>query len=120
MHDYKKLLVWQKAITFVSEVYKITAGYPKIEQFNLVSQINRAAVSIPSNIAEGAGRNSNKEFINFLAISHASAYEVETQLIISRNLGYLADLDLQYLLHQVEEIQKMNFSLQQKLRNNKG
>lgn len=110
MHNYKELKIWQNAITFVSEVYKLTATFPSSERFNLISQINRAAVSIPSNIAEGAGRNSDKEFVQFLSIAHASTYEVETQLIISKNLGYLLEEDLDRLLKKLTEIQKMGYS----------
>ncbi|MVZ65569.1 four helix bundle protein [Sphingobacterium sp. DK4209] len=116
MHDYKRLKIWQKAIELVSDIYKVTCLFPKGEQFNLISQINRAAVSIPSNIAEGAGRNSNKEFIQYLSIAHASTYEVETQLIISRNLGYLEQEDLSGILCNLYEVQKMNYALQKKLR----
>ena len=115
MHNYKELILWQKSIALVSEVYKATATFPDCERFNLISQINRAAVSIPSNIAEGAGRNSDKEFVQFLAIAHASTYEVETQLIISKNLGYLSEEDLEGLLEKLEELQKMNYIFQQKL-----
>lgn len=116
MHEYKKLIVWQKAIEFVSDIYKLTGAFPKQEKFNLTSQIQRAAVSIPSNIAEGAGRNSNKDFVKFLAIAHASIYEVETQLIISRNLEYLAEKDLRLMIVKLDELQKMNFGLQKKLK----
>lgn len=91
MHQYKELKLWQKAIELDSEVYSLTSRFPDKERFGLISQINRAAVSIPSNIAEGAGRNSDKGFVQFLTITHASTYEVETQLIISKNLGYLLD-----------------------------
>ncbi|MDM1293719.1 four helix bundle protein [Sphingobacterium sp. N143] len=115
MHNYKELILWQKSITLVSDVYRATAIFPDRERFNLISQINRAAVSIPSNIAEGAGRNSDKEFVQFLAIVHASTYEVETQLIISKNLGYLSEEDLEGLLEKLEELQKMNYIFQQKL-----
>lgn len=115
MHNYKELILWQKSITLVSDVYKATATFPDRERFNLISQINRAAVSIPSNIAEGAGRNSDKEFVQFLAIAHASTYELETQLIISKNLGYLSEEDLEGLLEKLEELQKMNYIFQQKL-----
>ncbi|GAA4145490.1 four helix bundle protein [Sphingobacterium kyonggiense] len=116
MHDYKKLLLWNKSIEFVSDIYKTTSHFPSNEKFNLISQINRASVAIPSNIAEGAGRNSNKEFVQFLAIAHGSTYEVETQLMISKNLGYLKEEELQILLEQLYEIQKMSFSLQLKLK----
>jgi len=115
MHNYKELILWQKSIRLVSDVYKATGTFPDRERFNLISQINRAAVSIPSNIAEGAGRNSDKEFVQFLAIAHASTYEVETQLIISKNLGYLSEEGLEGLLEKLEELQKMNYIFQQKL-----
>jgi len=112
------LKIWQKAIAFVSDIYKVTSIFPDKEKFNLISQINRAAVSIPSNIAEGAGRNSKKEFIQFLAIAHGSTYEVETQLIISKNLGYILEEDLVIILEKLSELQKMNYSFQQKLTSN--
>jgi len=116
MHKYKELIIWKKAINLVTEIYVFTGAFPDKERFNLISQINRAAVSIPSNIAEGAGRNSDKEFVQFLSIAHASSYELETQLIVSNNLGYLKQEDLNKLLESIEELQKMNFSLQQKLK----
>ena len=87
MHKYKELKLWQKSIGLVTSVYLLTRSFPQFENFGLVSQINRSAVSIPSNIAEGAGRNSDKEFIHFLSIAQASSYELETQLIISKNLN---------------------------------
>lgn len=116
MHQYKELKLWQKAIELVSDIYRITDHFPDKGRFGLVSQINRAAVSIPSDIAEGAGRNSDKEFIQFLAIAHASTYEVETQLIISKNLGYLLDSDFIEILEKIVEMQKMNYAFQHKLK----
>lgn len=116
MHQYKNLTLWTKSITLVTKVYKLTASFPDKERFNLISQINRAAVSVPSNIAEGAGRNSDKEFKQFLAIAHASSFELETQLIISYNLGYLLQSVLDELLKEINEVQKMNYSLQMKLK----
>jgi four helix bundle protein len=116
MHKYKELIIWKKSIGLVTEIYQVTGSFPDKERFNLISQINRAAVSIPSNIAEGAGRNSDKEFVQFLAIAHASSYELETQLIVSNNLGYLKQEKLNKLLESIEELQKMNFALQQKLK----
>lgn len=86
MHNLKELKVWNKAIELATEVYQITADFPKEEKYGLTAQIGRSAVSVPSNIAEGAGRNSNKEFNHFLGISNGSSYELQTQLIISRNL----------------------------------
>lgn len=116
MHQYKDLILWQKSIEVVSEIYRLTAQFPDKERFNLISQINRAAVSILSNIAEGAGRNSDKEFLYFLAIAHASTYEVETQLIISKNLGYLLEEDLDRITKLLNELLKMNYVFQQKLK----
>jgi len=89
MKTHKDLLVWQKAIDFVTEIYKFTSDFPSHEMYGLTSQLRRASISIPSNIAEGAARNSDKEFVRFLYIARASASEAETQLIISENLGYL-------------------------------
>ena len=86
---HKDLDVWKKAIDFVTLLYKTTAAFPKEEMFGLTSQMRRAAVSIPSNIAEGAARKSNKEFIQFLYIALGSTVEIETQLIISHNLGFI-------------------------------
>lgn len=117
MHQYKELKLWQKAIDMVTNVYKATSTFPDKERFNLISQINRAAVSIPSNIAEGAGRNSDREFVQFLSIAHASTFEVETQIIIAKELGYLGGEQLEFLLEKVSELQKMNYVLQRKLRN---
>lgn len=88
MKTHKDLLVWQKAIDFVTEIYKFTSDFPNHEMYGLTSQLRRASISIPSNIAEGAARNSDKEFVRFLYIARASAAEVETQLIISENLRY--------------------------------
>lgn len=116
MHKYKELIIWRKSIELVTEIYLVTGSFPDKERFNLISQINRAAVSIPSNIAEGAGRNSDKEFVQFLSIAHASSYELETQLVVSNNLGYLRKENLDKLLESIEELQKMNFALQQKLK----
>ena len=102
MHQYKELKLWQKAIDLVELVYKSTLSLPDRERFNLVSQINRATVAIPSNIAEGAGRNYDKEFVRFLSISNASSYELETQLIIAQKLNYLSEETLNELLKNIE------------------
>lgn len=116
MHKYKELKLWLKSIDLVTAVYSLTRNFPQVEKFGLVSQINRSAVSIPSNIAEGAGRNSDKEFIQFLAFAHASSYELETQLIISKNLDYITFEDLSLLTDQIVELPKMNFTLQSKIK----
>jgi four helix bundle protein len=87
--SYKDLIVWQKAISMVTEVYRLTATFPKEERYGLTSQVRRSAVSIPSNIAEGQGRLSRGEFRQFLGISKGSLHELDTQLIIARELAYI-------------------------------
>jgi four helix bundle protein len=110
MRPHKKLEVWRKAIEFVTKIYRITEKYPDSERFGLISQIRRAAISIPSNIAEGAGRASKKEFVQFLSIAQGSTSELETQLIISNNLGFLRQENL-YLLDELDEISRMIIGL---------
>ncbi|WP_260998130.1 four helix bundle protein [Thalassolituus hydrocarboniclasticus] len=85
---YRQLVVWQKAMLLVTDIYNVSSDFPGNEQFGLSSQIRRAAVSVPSNIAEGSARGSDKEFTRFLYISRGSLMEVETQLMIAENLGY--------------------------------
>jgi len=114
MHNLKELKIWSKAIDLATEVYKLTAEFPKEEKYGLTSQIRRSAISVPSNIAEGAGRNSDKEFVYFLGVSNGSSYELQTQLVISRNLD-LVDARVDLLLDEIDQIQKMNYSLQKKL-----
>lgn len=103
-------------MNLVKDVYAVTSKFPDKERFGLISQINRAALSIPSNIAEGAGRNSNAQFMQFISIAHASSYELETQLILSQALGYITNEQLKELLASITELQKMSFSLQKTLK----
>jgi len=91
MHDFRKLRVWQDAVELVIEIYRITRQFPADEKFNLISQLNRAAVSVPSNISEGAGRGGNGEFVQFLNYASGSCSEVFTQLLIANRLGYLSN-----------------------------
>lgn len=116
MHNLKELKIWNKAIDLAVDVYKATSTFPTDEHFGLTSQSRRAAVSIPSNIAEGAGRNSEKEFCNFLGIANGSSYELQTQLVISNKLNFLDAEVLDGLLKQIDELQKMNYAFQQRLR----
>lgn len=116
MHNLKELKIWNKAIELATEVYAVTANFPMEEKFGLTSQIRRSAVSVPSNIAEGAGRNSNKEFCQFLGISNGSSYELQTQLIISNNLQLITAGDVEPLLNKINEVQKMNYVFQNLLR----
>jgi four helix bundle protein len=115
MNQYKKLKVWQKSLDLVVEVYKQTNNFPDKEKFGLTTQINRCVVSMVSNIAEGAGRNSNKEFNNFLGITLGSSCELETQLIVACRLGYVNEKQLSELILPIEEIQKMIVGLQKNI-----
>ena len=115
MNRYKELLVWQKAIDLAVKVYRITEKLPKEERYGLISQINRSVVSIPSNIAEGAGRNTNKEFNNFLGIAQGSSFELDTQLIISNRLNFISNEEYQKIELQLEYIQNMVAKLKKSL-----
>lgn len=88
LKSYKELIVWQKSIELVKLIYELTSYFPKEELFGIVSQMRRAAISIPSNMAEGYGRRSHKEYTQFYAISYSSALELETQLIIAKKLNF--------------------------------
>ena len=116
MKTHQDLEVWQKAIGFVTQVYKFTESFPKSEIYGLTNQIRRASVSIPSNIAEGAGRESEKEFAHFLAIANGSAFEVETQLYLCFDLSYISEDELNDFLNKIQEIQRMIFRFKQQLK----
>ncbi|MFB2119350.1 four helix bundle protein [Parapedobacter sp. 2B3] len=116
MHHLKELHVWQKAIELATYVYKVTIDFPVDERYGLTNQIKRAVVSIASNVAEGAGRNSDREFVHFLGIANGSAYELQTQIIIARNLGLLDENHTKYIEEQLNEIQKMIYGFQKKLK----
>lgn len=107
MHNFKDLLVWHKAVDLVVMIYKVVEDFPTKERFNLVSQMQRAATSIPSNISEGCGRNTNPLFKQFLSVALGSSYELETQIYISNKLGYLREADFNQLLNKTTEVQKM-------------
>ncbi len=111
MHNYKKLEVWKESVNLVTEIYLLTDNYPDKEKFGLISQINRCAVSIPSNIAEGAGRSSKKEFALFLGYALASSFELETQLIISINLNFITEAQKVEIIEKLNIIQKKIYSL---------
>ncbi len=115
MHNFKKLNVWQKARLLVKKIYLITKKFPKEELFGLTSQIRRASISVLSNIAEGAGRDSEKDFKRFLDIANGSAFELETQIILSFDLEYINAKEMDSLLFTIEEIQKMIYGLINKL-----
>lgn len=114
--DYKELTVWQKAMDLVTAVYKVVTKIPREELYSLTDQIRRAAVSIPSNIAEGKCRNSDKEFNYFLGIARGSCAELETQLLVAEKVGYLSNDDISECLDCIFEIRKMIVVLQGKLK----
>jgi four helix bundle protein len=117
METHKNLLVWQKSISFVTSVYDLTKSFPKDELYGIVGQIRRAAISIPSNMAEGCARKTTKEYIHFLYVSLGSAAELETQFNISANLGYLDLSKKQKLQIDLEEIIRMLTGLIKSLSN---
>ena len=104
---HKDLIVWQKSMDLVVEIYVLTREFPKDETYGLVSQMRRSAVSIPSNIAEGSGRNSDKYFRQFLCIAYGSALELETQLILSEKFGYGQKINLDKTMTLLSEVLKM-------------
>ena len=117
MRDYKKYIVWQKSHELVLEIYKATCDFPKDELFGLISQMKRSSSSIPTNIAEGCGRSSDKDFCRFLYFSFGSANELEYQILLSIDLNFI-DLEKgQILLYKIEEIKKMLNGLITKLNN---
>ena len=113
--SYRELLVWQKAMELVAEVYRIARLLPKEELYVLSNQMRRAAVSIPSNIAEGQARNSTREFINFLSIARGSNAELQTQCLICKMLSYIPEAELQKTLSLSDEVGKMLHTLINKL-----
>ena len=106
-YRYKRLVVWQRAMALVVHVYKATDSFPKHEQYGLISQMRRSAVSIPSNIAEGHGRNSDKELVRFLDIAKGSIYELDTQIEISRQLNYLKIKEANCISNLLDETSRM-------------
>lgn len=106
MRDFRKLDIWKSAINIVTDVYTLLESFPKKEKFILSSQISRAVVSIPSNIAEGCAKDSQKDFVRFLKISLGSSFEVETQIIIGMKLGYIGDRSGQELIDKLRILQK--------------
>ncbi len=115
MHNFRNLQVWKDAIELAVEIYKITGTFPVSEKYNLTSQLNRSAVSVPSNIAEGAGRNTNGEFNQFLGIATGSSYEMETQFIVANKLGLIQEEQFTPLIEKMYSIQRMTHSLKSSL-----
>lgn len=107
INSYRDLIVWQKSIALVTEIYKLTKTFPAEEKFGIVNQLNRAVMSIPANIAEGWGRESSKNYLQFLRISRGSLMETETLLVISKNLNYIDDENFRMISEKLDEIGKI-------------
>ena len=117
-HSFKQLKIWQLAMEIVEDVYKLTKLFPNEERYGLTSQINRCSVSIPSNIAEGAGRGSDNEFKHFLSIALGSAFELETQLILVQRIGFSNEETLLKINDKLSELEKMLIGFINKFKNN--
>nr|WP_280636510.1 four helix bundle protein [Brevundimonas sp. A19_0] len=115
-HSHRDLKVWQISMDLVETVYRLSRDWPNHELYGLVSQVRRAAVSVPANIAEGAGRRSTGEFIQFVGIARGSMAEVETLLILAGRLGYLDERTLEHLMADIAEVGRMLTGLMQSLR----
>jgi four helix bundle protein len=112
---YKELKIWQKGMVLTKEVYRLTSKFPSEEKYGRVAQLRRAAVSVPSNITEGQARNGTREFLQFLSRASGSLAELETQLLLSVDLGHCGPSDVRSSLQQIEELQKMVAAIRRKL-----
>lgn len=106
MHNFRQLQIWKEGRALVKEIYIMLKLFPEAEKFGLISQISRCAISVPSNIAEGSSRSSDKEFSHFLSIALGSLFELETQLLISADLGYLNSEQTDSLILNIVQLQK--------------
>ena len=111
MHNYKNILSWQKSMLLVKEIYTVLNALPTDEKYGLVSQIRRSAISIPSNIAEGSGRGTKKDFKRFLEIAISSSFELETQLLICVDLNYIKANEINLLMKNITEVQRLIYGL---------
>jgi four helix bundle protein len=118
INNYRDLIVWQKAMDLAAEVHVMSKSFPKAEVYGLTSQLRRAAVSVPSNIAEGQARKSTAEFLNFLSIAHGSLAEVDTQIILAQRFRYVTAEMSARALSLTIEVSKMLYSLRSKLTTN--
>ena len=118
-HNLRKLNIWNDTVDLAVDVYKITEKFPKEEKYGLVSQMNRAAVSIPSNIAEGAGRNNPGEFIQFLGVANGSGNELFTQFVISNKLGIVSESTLENIEDRIDKAQRSIYNLSKTLEKQK-
>ena len=112
MHDFTKLEVWNRARRLAVDVYRVTDAFPQTETFGLTSQMRRASISVASNIAEGAARGTAKDFARYLRVASGSASEIDTQIRVSVDVGYLGESTGSMLLNEIQEIRDMLFSLE--------
>ena len=117
LKSYKDLKVWQRSYQLCLEIYKITKGFPDEEKYGLTSQLRRAAVSVPSNISEGYGRKTTPEYIQFLYIAYGSVCEIETQILLSGDLGYISNGRLEMLNEGIREVERILKALIRSLEN---
>ena len=116
MNNYKELKIWQKSIDVAVKVYEITKDFPREELYGLTSQIRRSAISIPSNISEGYGKDGNKDYLKFLNIGISSLFEMQTQLEIAYNLKYITEIQFNKINEESKEIERMLSSFIRKIR----
>jgi four helix bundle protein len=116
MKTFRDLLIWQKAMALVTHTYTVTANFPKDEQFGLTSQIRRCSISIPSNVAEGFGRGTNKDYYRFLTISIGSLFEFQTQIEIAHNLKYISQTEFNTIFENSRELERMLSSFMNKVK----
>ncbi len=114
-YGYRELVVWRKGIDLAKQIYELTGEFPTEEKFGLVSQMRRAAVSVPSNIAEGQARHTTKEFIQFISHAEGSLAELDTQLVLGMELGYCSNAKWQHVAGLMEEVRKMLNGLRRNL-----
>ncbi len=117
MHNYRELRIWQRSMDFVVKVYKISASFPNEERYGLTAQLRRCAVSMPSNISEGAGRATNKQFMHFLEIAMGSCNEAQTQIELAYKFGYITNEILDGLIDEALQIYKMILAFYNSLNN---
>lgn len=116
MATYRDLLIWQKSMMLVTEIYNLTKNFPREEVYGLTSQIRRSSISIPSNIAEGYGRDGNKDYLKFLNIATASLFEMQTQLEIAFNLGFVNQIQFNKTYENSREIERMISAFSRKIK----
>lgn len=116
MKTFRDLFIWQKSMSLVTQTYQLTQNFPKEEIFGLTSQIRRSAISLPSNIAEGYGRDGNKEFYRFINIAISSLFEYQTQIEIAKNINYLNENEFKKIYEETRELEAMMISFSKKLK----